>query len=116
MKLFWNKADAMQDAYQSARLVSPNGVTRMTNFEAVVEPKMENQIGPDGQQIQGATQRFLKSNQERKHVILQVNPLANPVPIEQPLEAIDIRQISDKFPRKNFEDLYSWFGKFIRVK
>ena len=35
-----------------------------------------------------------------------MNPLANPVPVDQPLEAIDIRQISDKFPNKNFEDMY----------
>lgn len=114
---FWNAKGlehTMQDAYQAARLVSSNGITRITQFEAVVEPKMsENQITPDGQNIPGQPlHRFVKSNQKNQHVILQVNPLANPVPMDQPLEAIDIRQISDKFPRKNFEEMYRTFKTY----
>lgn len=109
---FWNAQmdtmNAKQDAYQAARLVSPNGVTRITQFETVVEPKhSDSQITSEGQTIPGQPlHRFIKSNQKDQHVILQVNPLANPVPVDQPLEAIDIRQISDKFPNKNFEDMY----------
>ena len=46
--------NAKQDAYQAARLVSPNGVTRITQFETVVEPKhSDSQITSEGQTIPG---------------------------------------------------------------
>lgn len=100
----WNRngiglTNEVQDAFTATRLISSNAQVRITHFEVLVEPSKHITHKQDEN-----SQSCFKSNHDKFHCILQINPVLSPNTIQ--MENIEINAFADKFPKNKFTDLF----------